>query len=80
MLTALIRCSKLDMPSNGEVTTTPGGVSTELVLGSTAHYSCNSGYVLAGRGHLVCTTNREGGGLKWNGNSPTCMMVTYKSI
>ena len=76
MFTALNRCSRLDAPSNGEVRTTPGGVSTELVVGSTARYSCNSGYVLAGRGRLVCTNNRRG--VDWNGNSPTCMKVTYK--
>ena len=70
---ALSRCSSLDAPSNGEVVTTSADVSTELVVGSTAHYSCNSGYVLAGRGHLVCTFNREG--VDWNGNSPTCMKV-----
>ena len=71
--TALIRCSRLGSPSNGQVMIVTGGGSTELVVGTTARYSCNSGYVLAGRGRLVCTNNR--GGVDWNGNLPTCMKV-----
>ena len=69
----MIRCSRLGVPSNGLEVIVSGNDPTELVFGSTAHYSCNSGYVLAGRGHLVCTGNI--GGLEWNGNLPTCMLI-----
>ena len=71
--TALIRCSRLGSPSNGQVMIVTGSGSTEFVVGSTARYSCNSGYVLAGRGHLECTSDREGVG--WNGILPTCTKV-----
>ena len=70
---ALMRCSRLNAPSNEKVVTVSGDDPTELVVGSTAHYSCNSGYALAESDQLVCINNR--GGVKWNGNLPTCMKV-----
>ena len=68
---ALITCPNMVAPTNGQVTMSGDDLS-ELVAGSTARYSCNPGYVLAGRANLMCT-NINGGGLEWNGNQPSCM-------
>ncbi len=54
-------CSELSNPSNGIVN------APSRKVGSTAVYTCNTGYNLVGGGSRVC---RAGG--SWSGNVPTC--------
>ena len=54
-LHSLVLCVPLNLP-NGEVD----------VIGSTATFSCNSGYKLNGAQNLSCQS------FKWNGQVPTC--------
>ena len=64
MITALslgTSCSKLSNPSNGNVNV------PSRRIGSTAVYSCITGYNLVGDESRVC---RSGG--SWSGSAPTC--------
>ena len=56
-----IQCSALSDPAFGSV------VLTGRKVGSTATYSCNSGYVLDGSSLRVCQQDGQ-----WSGEAPTC--------
>ena len=61
-MTLEIVCPDLDDPDNGDVDTdgnTPG---------STATYTCNSGFELMGKGTRSCQSSGE-----WDGVPPVCM-------
>ena len=59
-------CSTLTNPSNGVVTW------TGLTSGSTATYTCNSGYELIGNTVRTCQNGR------WSGQAPTCSGMTTR--
>ena len=54
-------CGSLQDPQNGQVTL------TGTVFGSTATYSCNTGFILVGERTRVCRASGE-----WSGKSPIC--------
>lgn len=56
-----VDCGNLDNPQNGQVRL------SGTVLGSTATYSCNSGFRLVGKNRRVCQPSGE-----WSGEAPTC--------
>ena len=60
---AVLECSDLDDPPNGEVT-----LPTERIVGSEATYTCNEGFSLSGNSMRRCQTD----GL-WSGSAPTCV-------
>ena len=60
----IIRCGRLDDPSNGAV------FIVDDIPGETATYSCNSGYVLVGRDTRTCQNDGE-----WSGSAPICRRV-----
>ena len=57
----MVDCGQLPDPTNGLVTL------TGAVLGSTATYSCDTGFNLVGSTLRTCQAN----GL-WSGSAPTC--------
>ncbi len=59
--TELLECPSLTAPANGAVQVASRGI------GSTATYSCNNGYELAGAVSRSCQNT-----LKWSGASPSC--------
>ena len=54
-------CGPLSDPANGNVTV------SGLASGSTATYSCDSGYMLSGTGTRTCQN------LQWTGEAPICI-------
>ena len=54
-------CSELSSPTNGQVTW------TGLTSGSTANYTCDSGYQLIGEQTRTCLSTGM-----WSGQEPTC--------
>ena len=62
-------CSELSNPANG-------GVSwTGLTSGSTATYTCNTGYQLTGAQTRTCQSNGT-----WSGQAPTCTRMTILNM
>ena len=60
ILTA-VDCGSLTDPGNGSVT---------LTVGTTATYSCNTGYNLVGDSTRTCQATG-----KWSGSAPTCQGI-----
>ena len=60
ILTA-VDCGSLTDPGNGNVT---------LTVGTTATYSCNTGYNLVGDSTRTCQATG-----KWSGSAPTCQGI-----
>ena len=60
-VTIAITCGSLPSPLNGAVEV------TGMTFGDTATYSCNTGFVLFGKGIREC---RQDG--TWNGKTPDC--------
>ena len=58
----IVDCGPLSNPENGVVTFS----STQA--GSTARYSCNSGFILRGNQVRVCQANGV-----WSGQDPVCI-------
>ncbi len=58
-----INCGHLTDPANGQVDTSSG-----TIFGSTATYSCDSGYTLSGSSSRTC----EDDGL-WTQSEPVCI-------
>ena len=56
----IVDCGGLSDPANGNVTL------TDTLLGSTATYTCNSGYSLVGDVSVVCQANAAG---SWSGTA-----------
>ena len=56
-----ITCPTASSPANGEVT------ATGNTYGSSARYTCNSGYRLVGEAIAVCQLNG-----RWSSSAPTC--------
>ena len=61
MYLAVVDCGSLDRPRFGRV------VLTGTTFGSTATYSCRTGYLLVGRSTRTCQANGE-----WSGSAPVC--------
>ena len=59
---AEIKCPDLSRPSNGVLTV------NSISVGSTANFSCNSGYFLVGEPSLTC-----GGDGTWSAEPPQCI-------
>ena len=57
-----IDCGPLPHIANGQVSTAP-----DTRLGSTATYTCNSGYNLVGNETRTCNAHEE-----WSGEEPVC--------
>ncbi|XP_052808433.1 E-selectin-like isoform X2 [Mya arenaria] len=64
-----VDCGSLSNPANGQVS------SLATTEGSTATYSCNSGFMLVGDSTRTC----EASGV-WNGSEPTCQQVDCGSL
>jgi len=64
-----IGCSVLSAPSKGDVVL--GGIT----VGSTATYTCDSGYVLVGESVRVCQPSGE-----WSGAEPSCRCKISESV
>ena len=62
---ARVTCPNLSNPANGQVTFSFG-----VSVGSTATYTCTSGYVIVGESTRVC----QGDG-SWSGRAPICSIV-----
>ena len=58
-LSTVTNCSSLSDPPNGHVSYSGSG--------TTANYTCDSGYTLNGNGTRVCQTNGT-----WSGSAPSC--------
>ncbi|XP_064387343.1 sushi, von Willebrand factor type A, EGF and pentraxin domain-containing protein 1-like [Halichondria panicea] len=71
---AIPLCLALESPNNGQLRKISGDNSVDLVVGSIAEFSCNSGYVVAGQERLVCKSFSSG--VEWNGKPPTCKLGT----
>ena len=65
----IIRCGGLSNPSNGQVRI------TNDVPGSTATYTCNSGYTLVGGETRTCQNDGT-----WSGSAPTCTRVVCSNL
>ncbi len=76
-LIAVPLCLALESPNNGQLRKISGDNSVDLVVGSIAEFSCNSGYVVAGQERLVCKSFSNG--VEWNGKPPTCKLCVYIS-
>ena len=59
--TLVVDCGVLDNPANGRIDV------SQTSFGTTATYSCNSGFVLVGKATRTCQANG-----KWSGVAPTC--------
>ena len=60
--TSIVRCIGLTNPTNGQV------VVSGITTGSTATYSCNSGYQPIGDSSRTCQNSGQ-----WNSTAPTCV-------
>lgn len=65
-----VDCGPLPNIPNGEV-----NISPDTQFGSTAQYSCNSGFVLVGKAQRFCQANGQ-----WSGQAPTCIRVDCGSL
>ena len=65
LILAVVDCSVLTDPANGQVDLTPGR--------QTATYSCNTGYNLVGDSTRTCQAVGE-----WSGSVPTCQGMLLK--
>ena len=65
----IVRCGGLNDPSNGQVRI------TNDVPGSTATYTCNSGYTLVGGETRTCQNDGT-----WSGSAPTCTRVVCSNL
>ena len=66
---AAIDCGDLNVPEDGQVTFTPGVVTTiETGLNAVAAYTCSEGYSLVGDSVRICQDTEV-----WDGGEPTCM-------
>ena len=76
--TAVILCSPLDVPVNGQIS-----YSTEqhsnLTIDTIATYSCDEGYALVGDNQRVCVDDDQLDTMgQWNGSAPSCEgMLVY---
>ena len=61
-LFAVVDCGALQAPANGAVMTNPG-----TTVGSTAAYTCDSGYLLEGEANRTCLATGS-----WSNTAPTC--------
>ena len=65
---AVIDCGDLLEPDDGQVTFTPGVVTTiNTGLGAVATHTCSEGYSLVGDVLRICQANGQ-----WDGAEPTC--------
>ena len=69
LLYTVINCGLLENPEQGSV------MLEAMTPGSTAAYTCNSGYVLAGMSTRTCESNGE-----WSGQAPTCDAIQCKPL
>lgn len=60
-----VDCGSISSPSNGQV------IVTSTTFGSTARYSCDSGYDLVGASSRTCQSSGQ-----WSGAAPTCTAVS----
>ena len=65
--TAGVQCSSLDNPLNGTVSTT-----TDRFDGSTANYTCDTGFNLQGPASRTCQDNGT-----WSSQAPTCIIGAH---
>ena len=65
---SVIDCGGLIGPEDGQVTFTPGVVTTiDTGLDAVATYACSEGYSLVGNAMRTCQANGQ-----WDGAEPTC--------
>jgi CUB/sushi domain-containing protein len=63
-----VDCGSLLSPTNGQI------IISSTTFGSTASYSCSSGYNLAGATVRICQASGQ-----WSGTAPVCVPVTTSS-
>ena len=63
-----IDCGSLLSPTNGQISV------SSTTVGSTASYTCSSGYNLSGATVRTCQANGQ-----WNGTAPVCIPVPTTS-
>jgi hypothetical protein len=62
-------CASLAAPTNGSVS------APSLTYGSTATYSCNTGYVISGASSRSCQADGT-----WSGAAPTCGLISCPAL
>ena len=77
---AVILCSPLDVPVNGQIIYTTEHHSNHTV-DTIATYSCNVGYALVGDNQRVCVDDDQLDTMgQWNGSAPLCESKVYSNI